>query len=216
MSDKDKESRVFYINHSGELLIWLFIVFTFVACFSVSWILKEKRNVNDYHIFLQDVDGLIVGSPVRMMGVEVGHIIKIKPTKSEIYVKFILTEPDVYIPQGTLATVEFSGLAGSKSLELYLPDKDTYIDNSVPLITVNPPKRLHDALAMLNIMYKKLGSIIYTCSDFGNKLDLDIEKSNVSKTDLSSFLNYSDKYLDEMNKKTIEFKKNLEGLRKND
>ena len=216
MSDKDKESRVFYVTHSGELLLWLFIIFAFVAWFSVSYIIKEKRSVNDYHVFLQDVDGLIVGSPVRMMGVEVGHVTKIKPTKNEVYVKFILTAPDVYVPQGTVVTVEFSGMAGSKSLELYLPDKDTYIDNSVPLMTVNPPKRLHDALAMLSDMYKKLGTIIYSCSAFGNKLDLDIEKSDVSNADISDFLNYSNKYLDDMTEKANEFKKSLEGLKRHD
>lgn len=216
MSEKDKENRVFYITHSGEVLIWLFIIFVFVAWFSVSYIIKEKRNVNDYHVFLQDVDGLIVGSPVRMMGVDVGHVTKIKPTANEVYVKFILTAPDVYVPQGTMVTVEFSGMAGSKSLELYLPDKDTYIDNSVPLMTVNPPKRLHDALTMLSDMYKKLGTIIYSCSAFGNKLDLDIEKSDAPKADLNDFLDYSNKYLDDMTQKMNEFKKNIEGLRKND
>ena len=216
MSEKDKENRVFYITHSGEFLIWLFVIFTFVAWFSVSYIIKEKRNENDYHVFFQDVDGLIVGSPVRMMGVEVGHVTKIKPTKNEVYVKFILTAPDVYVPQGTFVTVEFSGMAGSKSLELYLPDKDTYIDDSVPLMTVNPPKRLHDALKLLSDMYKKLGTIIYSCSAFGNKLDLDIEKSNMPKANIKDFLEYSNNYLDEMTEKTIELKKSLEGLRKHD
>ena len=216
MSEKDKESRVFYITHSGEVLIWLFVIFLFVAWSSVSYIIKEKQNVNDYHVFLQDVDGLIVGSPVRMMGVEVGHVTKIKPTPNEVYVKFILTAPDVYVPQGTVVTVEFSGMAGSKSLELYLPDKDTYIDNSVPLMTVNPPKRLHDALALLSDMYKKLGTIIYGCSSFGKKLDLDIEKSDMPKANLNEFLDYSNKYLDDMTEKTKEFKKSLKGLTKHE
>jgi len=216
MSEKGKENRVFYVTHSGEVLFWLFIVLAIVAWFSISYIIKEKTNANDYNVFLQDVDGLIVGSPVRMMGVEVGHVTKIKPTSNDVYVKFILTAPDVYVPQGTMVTVEFSGMAGSKSLELYLPDKDTYIDNSVPLMTVNPPKRLHDALAMLGDMYKKLGTIIYTCSAFGNKLDLDIEKSAAPKSDLNDFLNYSNSYLDEMTQKMDEFKKSIGGLRKHD
>ena len=117
MKGNDREQKIFYITHAGELLVWLIIVLFFVSITSTSFVFKEKHDENDYQIFLQDVDGLIVGSPVRMMGIEVGHITKIKPTNEEVYVKFVLTNKEVYIPQGTAATVEFSGMAGSKSLE---------------------------------------------------------------------------------------------------
>ena len=52
-------------------------------------------------------------------------------------------------------------MAGSKSLELYLPDENTYIDKDVPLINVLPPKRLHDAAGLLNEMLKKVNPIEY-------------------------------------------------------
>ena len=176
---------------------------------STGFIFKEKNDLNDYQIFLQDVDGLIVGSPVRMMGIEVGHITKIKPTNQEVYVKFVLDNPDVFIPQGTVATVEFSGMAGSKSLELYLPDKDTYLDNSVPVITVNPPKRLHDALGLLNDMYKKLNTIIYNTSSFGSKLN-DIKPISTSKSsDFEEFIDYSNKFLDDSNEKVENIRNSL-------
>ena len=105
---------------------------------------------------MSDVDGLIVGSPVRMMGIEVGHITKIKPTNEEVFVKFILTDKNMQLPQGTIATVEFSGMAGSKSLELYLPNQSTYINTDVPILEVDPPKRLHDAMGLLNEMFDKI------------------------------------------------------------
>ena len=211
---KDKESNVFYITHSGELLFWLVVILIIVAISTFTYISKEKSSTNDYQIFLQDVDGLIVGSPVRMMGIEVGHVTKIKPTNDEVYVKFILTNPDVYIPQGTAVTVEFSGMAGSKSLELYLPDKDTYIDNSVPVLVVAPPKRLHDAMGLLNDMYKKLTSIIYTSSSFGNKLKV-IDMQTGSDADVNCLLDFSNKFLDETNKKALNLNKNIEGMREN-
>ena len=99
-----------------------------------------------------------------MMGIEVGHITKIKPTNEEVYVKFIIPDKSIAIPQGTVATVEFSGMAGSKSLELYLPEKQTYINNDVPILAVNPPKRLHDAMGLLNEMFDKINAIIFTLS----------------------------------------------------
>lgn len=207
---RSEENREFHITHSGELLIWLIVVLLFVSFSTIFGIQKEKNDLNDYQIFLPDVDGLIVGSPVRMMGIEVGYIKKIKPTDKEVYVKFVLTNPDVYIPQGTSATVEFSGMAGSKSLELYLPDKNTYKDNSVPLITVNSPKRLHDALELLNEMYKKLNTIIFTTSDFGGKLnEIKPEKNSDTKSDFEEFMNFSNKFLDDSTEKAENIRKSL-------
>lgn len=204
---KDNESKILYISHKGELLVWLIIILLFVAFFSMSYIYKQKHNDDGYHIYLHDVDGLIVGSPVRMMGIEVGYVTKIKPTNKEMFVKFILTNPEVYIPQGTRVTVEFSGLAGSKSLELYLPDKSNYVDNSVPIITVMPPKRLHDALGLLNEMYKKLNSIIYSASSFGTKLDdIELKQSVKSPVSMNNFIDLSDKFLENTNNKTKELR----------
>jgi len=218
MKEKKAQRKILQITHSGEFLFWLIIILIFVALFSTGKIFKEKNDQNDYQIFLQDVDGLIIGSPVRMMGIEVGHVTKIKPTNSEIYVKFILTNPDVYIPQGTFATVEFSGLAGSKSLELYLPQKDDYIDNSTPVLSIQPPKRLHDAMGLLNDMFKKLGSIIYTTSDFGTKIQsAEIIPQHQIKNDdnLKEFLKYSNEFLDDSNKKAVHMRNSLEELKKN-
>lgn len=165
-----------------------------------SYIFKNIQTDNDYTIFMNDVDGLIVGSPVRMMGIEVGHITKIKPTNEEIYVKFIITDKTVLIPQGTVATVEFNGMAGSKSLELYLPDKNTYIDKNIPILTVNPPKRLHDAAGLLNDMFEKLGSIIYTSSSFSKKLKY-IDIPYEGEQDINKFLKYADNMLEDSTRK---------------
>jgi len=214
MNKKSKtKDNVFYITHSGELLFWLIIVLIIVSFSSITSMWKEKHDENDYQIFLQDVDGLIVGSPVRMMGIEVGHVTKIKPTNEEVYVKFVLTNPDVYIPQGTEATVEFSGLAGSKSLELYLPDKKTYVDKSTPILTVLPPKRLHDAMSLLNEMFKKIGSIIYTTSSFGSKLELEeinTKDLNKKETEFNNFIKYSNGFLDDSNQKAEDIRKSLD------
>lgn len=215
MFKQSGEKDVFYITKQGEVLIWLFVIFVFIALSSSTFIFKEKHDENDYQVFLQDVDGLIVGSPVRMMGIEVGHVKKIKPINDEVYVKFVLTNPEVFIPQGTEVTVEFTGLAGSKSLELYLPDKKP--DNSVPVLSVNPPKRLHDALALLNNMFKKLGSIIYTTSSFGTKLDDTGLKSLSQESDsIKGFINYSDKFLRDSNDKQEHIMDSIKGVVKND
>jgi ABC-type transporter Mla subunit MlaD len=217
MKGNQKENGVLYITHSGELLFWLIILLIIISISTMCYIHKERTSDNDYRVFLQDVDGLIVGSPVRMMGIEVGHVTKIKPVKDEVYVKFILTNPDVYIPQGTEVTVEFSGMAGSKSLELYLPQNTDTVDEGTPLMTVLPPKRLHDAMGLLNDMFKKLSSIIYTTSSFGSKLNIETtsNKNNNGGQNikLNEVLTQTNKILDDSNIKVNELKLNMERAR---
>ncbi len=209
----DREKNTLYITHSGEFLIWLIIIFIVVSASTVLYFMKQK-SVNDYNIFMPDVDGLIVGSPVRMMGIEVGHVTKIQPTNEEVFVKFILTDKTVTIPQGTVATVEFSGMAGSKSLELYLPDENTYIEKETPLLAVNTPKRLHDALGLLNDMFDKLGSIIYTSSSFGQKLKLIDIQTGGNGENFEEFIEYADSVVDDSIKRAEDFGEKLAKYKK--
>lgn len=212
MTGNKKERNIFYITHSMELLAWLVIILIIVCISTVSFI-KRQQDDNDYTIFMNDVDGLIVGSPVRMMGIEVGHITKIKPTNEEVYIKFIITDKDITLPQGTVATVEFSGMAGSKSLELYLPNENTYVDKNVPLLTVNPPKRLHDAVGLLNDMFDKITSIVYTTSSFGDKIKFMEKMPKDEPQDINKFIKYADSMLDDSNKRLDDFNDKLQNYR---
>ena len=209
----DKKDNIFYITHSGELLIWLVIILIIVAVSTITYVSNSQKD-NDYNIFMNDVDGLIVGSPVRMMGIEVGHVTKIKPTNGEVYIKFLITDKNLTLPQGTIATVEFSGMAGSKSLELYLPDSNTYIDNNVPMITVNPPKRLHDAAGLLNEMFDKINSILYSSSSFGNQIQkMDLPKVNSNGQNMNDFLKFADDMVNESNAKAEKLGNDINKLR---
>ena len=197
MSEKEIKTNIFYITHSGELLIWLIIVLLSVM-FIFFFNIGKHKNVNEYNIFMPDVDGLIVGSPVRAMGIEIGHVTYIKPIRDEVFVKFVITDKTVpSIPQGSFVTVEFSGMAGSKSLELYLPDESTYIDSSVPILRVDEPKRLHDAAGLLNDMFKRIGNMITTTSKFGEKVSkIDFPDGNGSVKDSKQFFKFIDEIID--------------------
>ncbi len=150
---------------------------------------KKKAELKTYQIFLQDVDGLIVGSPVRMMGVQIGHIERIKIVSDHVYVKFVLEDKNLSLPKGVIATVEFNGLGGSKSLELYEPTIESKASNK--LIVVNKPMRLGDSLSLLDDMFNKLGSIIVRCSHFmgevgdiipsGGGVSINNEKKNLGE-----------------------------------
>ena len=149
-----------------EFGIWFLILCAVVAGVRIHHYHKEKQLVT-YQLFMPDVDGLIAGSPVKFMGVQVGYIEKVKIVANDVYLKIIITDKDVVLPKGSIATVEFNGMGGSKSLEIYPPTDESLASNK--LIVVQNPKRLHDSLGLLNDMFDKLGSITTKVSFFAKE-----------------------------------------------
>lgn len=104
-----------------ELIIWtiiLFVLFTGVIFVYSKFIVEP----NVYDIKFKDIDGITLGSPVRFMGINVGHVRELKAKDKYINVQILVTEKNMKIPNGTVARVEFYGLGGSKSIELMPPD----------------------------------------------------------------------------------------------
>lgn len=152
-----------------EFAIWFFILCISVVGFRIYRHNKAKELVT-YQLFMPDVDGVIVGSPVKFMGVPVGYIDKIKIVSNNVYLKVVITEKDITLPKGSIATVEFNGMGGSKSLEVYPPTEESLASKKI--IAVQSPKRLHDSLSLLNEMFDKIDSIMSRISFFANESDI--------------------------------------------
>lgn len=123
-----------------ELLIWGLIIFSalFISLFVYT---KNTRENYTYYVFFNDVDGLIKGSPVKIQGYQVGYVSNISLVNDEVFITFIITEKDVAMPEKMAATIAFTGMGGSKSLELFVPEKGSKINN---YITAIEPRRLQD------------------------------------------------------------------------
>ena len=185
----------YFMKKSDDIhkYIWIeFAIWFFILCITVAGIRIHRHNkakeLVTYQLFMPDVDGVIVGSPVKFMGVQVGYIDKVKIVSNEVYLKVVITEKDVTLPKGSVATVEFSGMGGSKSLEIYPPTEESLASKKI--IAVQPPKRLHDSLGLLNDMFDKLGSITSRMSFFANEvgvsdkgLELDGIQENMNMLD---------------------------------
>lgn len=182
----------------GELFIWLLVLFLLAA--GIMFVkYGYKRNFDNYQIFLPDVDGLIKGSPVKLMGINIGYVNQIDITGEDVYVRFIVTDSKVRIPYGSTITVEFSGLGGSKSLEIYPPNSSKTVSNKF-LITQSP-KRIHDSLSVLNRMFDDIVDIAYTISHFMKQIGF--IKNNEHKTtqngkSIDSMINCSNEWLDKL------------------
>src|SRR5574344_2159785 len=128
----------------AEFIIWLIIIAITIFVFRYQSYQNQKQYKN-YQIFMEDVDGLIVGFPVKFLGVQIGYVKKIQVISSEVYIKFSITQKGLTLPLGCIATVEGSGLGGSKALEIYPPQKNKYTDK---IIVSNPTTRLSKVIAI--------------------------------------------------------------------
>lgn len=207
-----------------ELLIWLLVLFLISNGIMFAKY-NYKKNFDTYQIFLPDVDGLIVGSPVKFLGIQIGYVNQLNITGEDIYVNFIITDTNIQIPRGSKATVEFSGLGGSKSLELYPPSPND--KESSMFIIPQPPKRIHDSLGLLNDMLESAVEITYNVSHFlekmgiikqekvrtkeGKKLVLSPSSSLLpsKKSSHKDFLDKCNNWFDKTQKKSDKFRENM-------
>ena len=190
-----------------EFLIWLIILSLTIFGIKIHNYHKSQE-LKTYQIFMPDVDGMIVGSPVKFMGVQVGYVQKINIVNNNVYVKFVITEKDVAIPQGSIATVEFNGLGGSKSLEITQPTSETIATNKV--IVVNQPKRLHDSMFLLNDMFDKIGAIGTRSAYFLNQFETETkDMKNINPAIITREINKVDDVLDRMEKNNKDFKNRI-------
>lgn len=123
-----------------ELFVWILLIFsiTFVCVFIHNKNIKDKYT---YNVFFKDVDGLIKGSPVKIQGVQVGYISNIKVINDEVFITFIITDKDFKMPSKMVASVAFTGMGGSKSLELFVPEPNSKSKNYISTVE---PMRLQD------------------------------------------------------------------------
>lgn len=178
-----------------ESAIWFLILCVAVAGVRIYHYKKEKELVT-YQIFMPDVDGLIVGSPVKFMGVQIGYIEKIKIVSNDVYLKIVITDKNVELPKGSIATVEFSGMGGAKSLEVYPPTKESLAGNK--LIVVESPKRLHDSIGLLNDMFDKIGSITTKLSFFAREAGVSDLSNGLHTSEMQNNMNNFDKLIKEI------------------
>lgn len=193
-----------------ELVIWLLILFLTAGLIMLS---NYNKKINTYQIFIPDVDGLINGSPVRLLGIQIGYVNQIDIVGEDVYVKFIITDKSVKLPAGSHVTVESAGLGGSKSLEIYPPEVSKPLSDK--LIIVESPKRLHDSFGMLNNMFNQLFVISYDVSHFMEKIS-QIKSNHFGKNkftleDTANVLNFANHWLDTYTEKTNELYKKLNG-----
>lgn len=207
-------NKIMKYKDNLKLYAWLeFLIWFVILCLCIwgyrFYKYEKFKELPSYQIFMSDVDGMIVGSPVKFMGVHVGYIKNIKILTNNVYVRFVITQKGLKLPPGVIATVEFSGLGGSKSLELYPPDEK---ENTERLIVIRSPKRLHDSLGLLYEMFDKIDSIAVKISHFAAKMgviNMPSEQITINRVDIGKSIRQTDNFVDNMIKNRDNFQDKL-------
>ena len=181
-----------------ELIIWVIII-TFVS-FSIIYVKSlQEQKYHSYYIFFQDIDGLMQGSPVRFMGMQIGYVNSIKVFPGNVFVSFLVTEPNVKIPDSSSATIEFYGLGGSKSLEIKPPALNP---QSKDFIIVEEPYRIQK-------FYNVQNQIAQTLINMGNSFSLVVKENEIYKTQSSIKIGSKVSEANVASSKVIEFIENI-------
>lgn len=167
------------INTNIRLYAWVeFVIWLLVAAVLILGLRyhhqQAQKQYKHYRIFMSDADGLIVGSPVKFLGIQIGDIRQIKIISSEVYIEFVVTRKDLVLPAGSIATVEFSGLGGSKALEIYPPSEKYPTDR---IIAVKEPTRLNKVMGLFNEIFRDLDSIFTTMGYASNQFAQEADDS---------------------------------------
>lgn len=208
MNPKTK-MKLFY---ALEIAVWLLVIVLCVGSIRIHQA-KKTEALPTYRIFMQDVDGLIEGSSVRLMGVPIGYVKSISIVQDQVYVKFVLTDKDMKLPQGVIATVEFNGMAGSKSLEIYPADEESKASGK--LITIKKTNRLGAALGLFDDMFAKLDSILIRCGHFSEGVEAimakeaPIEGDVHRKTDMEAPITFVNNVIKKYNENRVKFMERL-------
>ncbi|MEW5821665.1 MAG: MlaD family protein [Cyanobacteriota bacterium] len=118
-----------------EIILYLFLILAGLwigyGCYT---------NIKSDHKLLtvrfNDIDGLEIGAPVHLMGVTVGDVYDYEINNDKVDVTFRLNKPDIIIPKGSTITIQFTGLVGSKSLEIEPPLNNKH--KNVDFVVVEP------------------------------------------------------------------------------
>ncbi len=164
-----------------EIIFWLLIIFCSSFFFIYQNIIKDNIK-NSYYIFFDDVEGLIKGSPVRLMGINIGHIRSVKIFDNKVFVLFHVTKKNVSIPKCATATIEFYGLGGSTSLELNpaTADENGLCDEIIPSGTYRVQDYWDGSKLSSEVMistYDSVGKAIDDSKILDNKEKLFMSKS---------------------------------------
>jgi len=112
----------------GAVVIFLAVVFLFVGFSSMK--LKKSNNYNLSALFNR-IDGIKLGSDVRMSGIKIGTVTKQELDNSTFEAKvFMSIDLKISIPDDSSAKITTDGLLGGNYISIEPGGSDIYLSNN--------------------------------------------------------------------------------------
>lgn len=97
-----------------------------ILIFGVLWLKGRSISAGDRtEVIFHDIDGMRPGSAVQMMGIRIGQVEDVIPVISSenscVKVRFVITEPNIKVPDASVISIQQSGIIGEKFLEITPP-----------------------------------------------------------------------------------------------
>jgi len=104
----------------------LTLISIFILIFGIMWLKGRSISAGErLEVIFHDIDGMRPGSAVQMMGIRIGQVEDVIPVigKENNYVKvrFVITEPNIKVPDASVISIQQSGIIGEKFLEITPP-----------------------------------------------------------------------------------------------
>ena len=112
----------------GAVVIFLAVVFLFVGFSSMK--LKKGNNYNLSALFNR-IDGIKLGSDIRMSGIKIGTVTRQELDNSTFEAKvFMLIDSKISIPDDSSAKITTDGLLGGNYISIEPGGSDIYLSNN--------------------------------------------------------------------------------------
>ncbi len=194
-------------NRIIEIAILLGLLFIGIfGIYKIYYHAVVKPNL--YTITFHDIDSIIKGSPVRFMGIIVGHVRNLQRKDDVILCEIFVTKPHTKIPDGALAKVEYNGLGGSKSIEIMPPKTE---NPDVKGIVATEALRINDMMEAFSDLREVLACIKQFVEGITPESTLSVTKAIADMPDFTADAN---KALDDMAKKQAETHKKFKNAYK--
>lgn len=193
-----------------EILVIIFAALVLAGLIAYG-VKKTVYDKNLYTLYFRDVDGIITGSPVKFMGVTVGHVSQLSLKGNKIKAVIFVSKPNIKIPDCANARVEFSGIVGSKYIEITPPDGSGKCGG----IIANDPLRISIIVEILDAYNRTFKGLENGIKKFSGKdtefLMQEVRRKTSNSSELDKTLNKIPELQDKMDKTTkdiVEFEKN--------
>lgn len=167
----------------SDILLWLFLLLLLaygVYFFAVALPAQGGQRIT---LHFRNANEISKGSPVRLMGTDIGFVSDLHIRQDHVEVTVQTYPNTLEIPSGSSFNILFTGLGGSKSIEVVVPNNPKPLVNGQPVYRIEEPVTMRDTLNASIDMTQSLQQGAENIADFfGKKKPVEELQYNIQET----------------------------------